>query len=151
MNTRISLSLAVGEAINREFHEQIRRHQAELKVVQEQVEQASEGKDEETRQELEEEMKKLEEQIEKIKKDSEGMALDYSAEKERMETKLKKWNGRQRRREWVEAEYHRQSIDTIPLSQVTADRPGLERGIEALQDQLDDSGDSGWVTISIYK
>ena len=34
-------------------------------------------------------MKKLEEQIEKIKKDSEGMALDYSAEKERMETKLK--------------------------------------------------------------
>ena len=83
------IDTAAGQALNRELNEQMRRDEAELKVVQEEMAQALEKKDEETRQELEEERKKLEERMEKVKKDSEEMAATYAAEKERAEDKAR--------------------------------------------------------------
>ena len=83
------IDTAAGQALNHELNEQMRRDEAELKVVQEEMAQALEKKDEETRQELEEERKKLEERMEKVKKDSEEMAATYAAEKERAEDKAR--------------------------------------------------------------
>ena len=78
-----------GESLNQELTEQIRRHQAELGEVQEEMVQAEEDEDEEMRQELEEAERDLRENIERVKKASEGMAVNYAMEKERMEAKMK--------------------------------------------------------------
>ena len=75
---------AAGDAINKELNEQIRRHQAELKAVQEEIMEALKEKDEQTRQELEEETRKLQEEMNRMRMDSEGMASSYSEEEEEM-------------------------------------------------------------------
>ena len=146
---------AAGEVISKELNEQMRRHQAELKVVQEEMVQALKGKDEEARQELEEERRKLQERMEKVKKDSEGMALNYATEKARMEAKMKEME-QEAERERAEAEYHRPSThhnrhpeDTADAS--ASDLPRSEQRVETLQVQLDDSDDDGLITIPIYK
>ena len=79
---------AAGEAINRELNEQMRRHQAELKKVEEDMVQALKEKDEETLWELEAERRKMQGQMEKMKIESDGMSLDYAVEKARMEAKM---------------------------------------------------------------
>ena len=141
---------AAGEAVNQELNEQIRRHQAELKEVQEQMMQALKEKDEETRQEMEEESRKLQEQMERIKKDSEGMASNYTEEKERMETKMREMQEEAKKeRQRAEAEYNRQMADLNHRLQEAsnvskAERARLEGEIKRLQDRLDDSDDDGW-------
>ena len=90
---------AAGEIINRELNELIRRHQASLNTIQEEMKQALKDKDEETRQELEEERRKLQEQMEKIKEDSEGMVSNYAEEKERMKARMKEMDRKQRGRD----------------------------------------------------
>ena len=84
---------AAGEIINKELNELMRRHQVELKKVQEEMMQAMKEKDEETRQELEDERKKMQERMDKMKKDSDEMASKYAEEKERMEDKMKQMMG----------------------------------------------------------
>ena len=140
---------AAGEAVNRELNELIRRHQAELRAVQEYMMQAlKEGG--ETRKELQEETRKLQEQIEKIRKDSEGMASNYSAEKVRMEAKMREMEREVRmERQRTEAEYNRQMADLNRHFQEAAtasaaDRARLQQEIWRLQNQLDRSGDGGW-------
>ena len=80
---------AAGEVLNQELKSQMRRHEDELKVIQEEMMRASNEKDEEVRQELEEEAKKLRERMDEVKKDSDGMSSDYATEKERMGAKVK--------------------------------------------------------------
>ena len=80
---------AAGEVVNKELNELMRRHQAELKKVQEEIEQALKEKDEETRQELEEDRRKMQAQMDKVRKDSDEMASRYAAEKEKTEDKMK--------------------------------------------------------------
>ena len=84
---------AAGEIINKELNELMRRHQVELKKVQEEMMQAMKEKDDETRQELEDERKKMQERMDKMKKDSDEMASKYAEEKERMEDKMKQMMG----------------------------------------------------------
>ena len=84
---------AAGEVINKELNELMRRHQVELKKVQEEMMQAMKEKDEETRQELEDERKKMQERMDKMKKDSDEMASKYAEEKEKMEDKMKQMMG----------------------------------------------------------
>ena len=147
------IDTAAGEAVNQELNEQIRRHQAELKVVQGEMMQALKEKDEEVRQELEEETRKLQEQMEKIKQDSEGMASNYTAEKERMEAKMKKMEQEARReRQQAEAEYNRQLADLDRRLRDSAnasasDRMRLEFEIRRLRDRLDESDDDGWCVV----
>ena len=144
------IDTAAGEAVNQELNKQIRRHQAELKVVQEEMMQALKEKDEETRQELEEETKKLQEQMEKIKQDSEGMASNYSAEKERMAAKMKEMEQEAKKeRQRVEAEYNRQMTELNRRLQEAAnasaaDREKWQQEIQRLQDRLNESDDDGW-------
>ena len=84
---------AAGEVVNKELNELMRRHQAELKKVQEEIEQALKEKDEETRQELEEDRRKMQAQMDKVRKDSDEMASRYAAEKEKMEDKMRQMMG----------------------------------------------------------
>jgi hypothetical protein len=147
------LDTAAGEAVNRELNEQIRRHQAELKAVQEGLMQALKEKDEETRKELEEETKKLQGQMERIKKDSEGMASNYTAEKQRMEARMREMDQEAKKeRQRVEAEYNRQMADLTRRLQETAnvstaEREKLQEEMKRLQDRLDESDDGGWCVV----
>ena len=114
-----------GKVINRELNEQIRRHQAELKEVQEEMEQAMKGKDEETRQELEEETKRLRERMEEIAKDSEGMTANYAVEKERTEARMQEVEQEVERRGQDEANRPRHLQDETNVS--VLDRARLKR------------------------
>jgi len=84
------INTAAGEAVNKELKEQIRKHQEERQVAQDQMVQASREKDERARQEMVEEIRRLREQVEKLKKDSKGMPSNYSKAKRKMKGKLNK-------------------------------------------------------------
>ena len=133
---------AAGGVINKELKEQIRKHQVELRMVQEEMMQAMKERDEEARQELEEESRKLQEEMERIKKDSEGMASNYAEEKERMETKMKQMEREAKReRERTEVEYNRQMADLnhrlrMAANASKADRALLEQEMWFLQGRL---------------
>ena len=148
---------AAGRAVNQELNELMRRNQAELKEVQEEIERALKEKDEQTMQELEEGRKKLKEELEKAKKDSEGMASNYAAEKERTEVKLKELEQEERReRTRFEATYRRQSIGLNPrppevANTFAAHRPRLGQETEKRRYRLDDSNDNGFVTVPLNK
>ena len=147
---------AAGEAVDQELKEQIRRHQAELEAVQDEMVQALKEKDEETRQELEGERIKLQEQMEMIAKVSGGMALNYAAEKERVEARMKEVEQEAEERERAEVEYYLQPADPSRRPQdavnvSVVDQPRLEQDIERPQDRLDGPDDNGWVAIPIYK
>ena len=145
---------AAGEAINRELSEQIRRHQAELKAVQEGMMQALREKDEETREELEEERRRLQERMKELAKDSEGMGANYAAEKERMRARVKGMDQEAKReRERVEAKGKRQLAGDTRRFQdepnpYAAGQTMLEQ--EMPQVRSDGPGDNGLVTIPIY-
>lgn len=126
---------SAGEVINKELNEAIRRHQAELKSVQEEMMQALKDKDEETRQELEAETRKLQEQMNKVRLDSEGMASNYQEEKRRLEEAMKQMQDQARReREQAEAQYRKQMEDLNRRVQETANSSAAER--EAMQERI---------------
>ena len=149
------VNTTAGKAINREFNKQIRRHQAELKEVREEMMQALKEKDEETRQELQEEKRRLRGRIEKIKKDLEGMTMNYVAEKERIEVKVREMERETRgERERAEAEYKRQLADRIHyfqdgISVYVAER--LEQEVKRQQALLDGPNAGSWVMVPIYR
>jgi len=144
---------AAGEAVHQELNEQIKRHQAELKVIRGEIMQALKEKDEETRRELEEETRKLRGQMENIKRDSEGMASEYSAEKVRMEAKMREMEREARReRLRVEAECNRQIADLNrclreAVNASAADREKLLQEMQRLQDKLIEAQDAGCCVI----
>ena len=149
------VNTAAGEVLNQELNEQIKRHQAELKAVQEQMTQALKEKDEETRQEVEEETRKLQEQMEKIKEESEGVASRYAEEKEKMKAKMREIQQEAKReRERVEVERNQRVADLNRHLQEAAhgsedvnERARLEQEIQRLQSQVDDSVDPGCCTV----
>ena len=151
------VGIAAGEAANLDLDEYMRRHQAELKKVRGEMEQALKEKDLEMRRELEGEMRKLQENTEEIKKDLEGMVAGYVAEKRRWEAEMREMEQAKERemeqakkremeqeakkRERVEAEYKGQLADlTRRLQDQTdasvADRARLEQVIKMLENLL---------------
>ena len=127
---------SAGAVINKEFNEQIRRHQAELKEVQEEMVRALEEKDEETRQELEEETRKLQEQMNKMRTDSGSMASNYVEEKKKMEETMKQMQEQARKeREQAEAAYRQQIVDLNKRLKESANASAAQR--EALQLRVD--------------
>ena len=147
---------AAGEVVNQELNEQMRRNQAELKEVQEEIERALEEKDEQTTRELEEERRKLVEQMEGIMKDSDGMTLKYAAEKGKIKAKITEMERGANERGWVEAGYRQQSTDLNRYPQhgagaSTVGQLRLEQETERPQDQLDDSDDNDSVTTPLNR
>jgi hypothetical protein len=73
------LETSAGEELNRELNSQIRKHQEEIRVLAEEMEQAMKDEDEETRNELEIEAKKIQEEVERFET---RVASNYQREKE---------------------------------------------------------------------
>ena len=140
---------SAGEIINHELNELTRKHEASLKEMQEQMEQALRRKDEETRKELEEGTRELQEKMRRIKKESEGMASNYAKEKRRMKVRAKKKEQEvKRERERVEAEFNRQIEELQRRLQDAAGASGDERAaigkelqtLEQLRDEAKEKG-----------
>ena len=131
-----------AELLNHELGEQLRRHQADLGELRNEMAEALKWKDEEMRQELEEAKKALEEKATKATKASEGMAANYAVEKERVVAKMKEVEqGVEKEREQVEVEYDRNLAILIDRLQrapnaSAADRAGWEQEIKRLQDRI---------------
>ena len=126
---------SAGAVINKELNEQIRRHQAELKEVQEEMMKALEEKDEVTRREMEEETRKLQEQMSKMRTESESMASNYLEEKKKMEESMKQMQEQARKeREQAEAAYRQQMIDLNKRLEESANASAAER--KALQERI---------------
>ena len=133
---------AAGEVINKELNEYIRRHQAEMKALQEEMMQALRDKDVESRQELEEETRKLQAQIDKAKRDSVSMASRYEEEKRKMEEMIRQAQ-EQARQEMERAEAaHKQQIDELNrqfeanTNATAAERQAMQQRIDQMQHQL---------------
>ncbi|KAG7089356.1 hypothetical protein E1B28_011046 [Marasmius oreades] len=79
---------AAGAELNREMMEQIRKHEREMKELQEEMKAAIKAKDEETRKELEAETKKLQAEMSRVQTDAQRLASDYTAQKAELEEKM---------------------------------------------------------------
>ena len=143
------INTAAGETINKELNEQTRKHQAELKVVEEGMMKALEAKDEETRQELEDETRRLQGLVDKAKVDSENMASNYEEEKRRLEEVVREAQEQaQRERERAEAAYRERLDDLSKRLQETAntsatERDAMQKQINQLQHQWDNRPQGG--------
>lgn len=102
-----------GEELNRELNAQIRKHQQEMRVLREEMEQAIKDKDEETRRELEIETKRMQREISRFQTDAKRLESDYKQEKERLEERLGEMESKARQEaDRIAAEY-RQQIDEL--------------------------------------
>ena len=91
-----------GKIINRELKQQIRRHQAELWMLQEEM--ARTSRKDETRRKLEGEAKRLQEQMAEIARDLGGMSANYGVERDRMKVRVKEVEHEAKERQRAKAE-----------------------------------------------
>ena len=104
---------AAGRVVNDDVNGQVRRHQAEIKAVQEEILRARKENDEDKRRELEEERRKIQEKINQMRAESEGMADGFNEEKRRMEETMRRIQ-EQARKEREQAEAGRSTDSGIP-------------------------------------
>ena len=105
-----------GEELNREISAQIKRHQAEMRSLKEEMEEAMRNKDEETRRELEIETQRMQKEIERFQYDSQRLESDYKKEKERIDARVQQMESEAREEsERIQAQYQRQ-IDEMRLT-----------------------------------
>jgi hypothetical protein len=124
---------AAGQAVNRELNEQIERHRAELRAVQEEMLRAQQRRDEETRQELEEETRKIQEEMNRMRVNSEEMAASYNEEKKKREEAMGQMQEQARQdRERAEAEQRRR-IDE--RNERNEEKRRMEEAIRQMQEQ----------------
>ena len=84
---------SAGEELNRELNAQIKRHQQEIHVLTEEMEQAAKEKDEETRNELEIENKRMYEEVERFKDEARRLASNYRREKSEFLAEMERAKG----------------------------------------------------------
>ena len=77
-----------SEELNREITALIKKHQEEMCLLREEMEQAMRDKDEETGRELEVETQKMQREIMRFKNDAKRFASDYRNEKDKLEARL---------------------------------------------------------------
>ena len=141
---------SAGDVINKELNEQIRRHQAELKDVQEEMMKALKEKDDETRQELEEGTRKLQDQMNRMKMDSEGMAASYNEEKRRMEEVVRQMQEKARQEREQDEAAHRQRMEDLnrqlegAAKVGAAERKAAQDQVNHLQHQWNNRPRKGW-------
>ena len=132
------IDTAADEAVNEELNKQMKEHRAGLRKFQEGMARAMKDKDERTRRQLEEDRKKLQAQVDRVKKESEGLASNFAAEREKWEAKVKEMGQKAKEdRERVAVEHKRQLDDLArqlrdAAAASAADRARLKE-IERLQ------------------
>ena len=98
-----------GEELNREINVQIKKHQEEMRLLKEEMEQAIKDKDEQTRRELEIETKKMQREIERFQNDARRLESDYKSEKGKLESRLEQMESEAREEgDRIAAQYQRQ-------------------------------------------
>lgn len=137
------INTSAGETINKELNEQMKKHQAEMKAVQEEMLQALNDKDEETRKELEGETRKLQAQMDKMKADSDNMASKYLEQKQKTDDAMKELQEKaERERKEAEAA-HKAQLELLQqrlqetASNSSSEREEMMRRINELQQQWD--------------
>jgi hypothetical protein len=70
-----------GQELDRELNNEIRKHQEDIRILAEEMEQATKERDEETRSELEMETKRMHEQMRRFQEEAQRLASDYRREK----------------------------------------------------------------------
>ena len=135
-------STAAGEAVNEELNKVIKRHEAEMNALREEMRQALKEKDKETR-ELEEETRKLKAQIDKMRVESETMASKYNEERRKMEEAMERMQEQARQEQSRARAEHTRQITELKArleSSTTAsagEREALQRRIRELEIQRD--------------
>jgi len=79
---------SAGEELNQEINARIKRHQEEIGVLEEEIEEATRDKDEESRRELEIEAQRMRGEIARLENDVKRLASDYRNERDRFEARL---------------------------------------------------------------
>ena len=126
---------SAGEELNRELNAQIKKHQQEMLVLKEEMQQAMKDKDEETRRELEIETQKMQREISRFENDAKRLASDYKSEKERLEARLTEM-GEETRREAdrIAAQYQRQIDELRDTLEASANASESEKA--QMQEQI---------------
>ena len=79
---------SAGEELTQEINAQIVKHQEEMRVLREEMEQAMKDKDEETRRELEIETQKMQREVERFENDAKRFGSDYRKKKDRVDARF---------------------------------------------------------------
>lgn len=77
-----------GRELDQELNNEIRRTKEDIRILAEEMEQATKEKDEETRSELETEAKRMHEQMLKFQEEAQRLAPDYRREKREFQAQL---------------------------------------------------------------
>ena len=118
---------AAGEAVNEELNEMIRRHEAEMKALREEMRLALEEKDEWMKNVLEQETRKIKMQMDKMKMESDGMAAKYNEERGRMEQTMQRMQEQARQERLKAHEKHMKEINEL--------KAALERNTNASSEE----------------
>ena len=114
VNERKDISkTSAGEELNRELNAQIRKHQEDMRILKEEMEQAIKEKDEDTRRILENENRRMQNEIERFENDAERFVTDYRNEKEKLEARLAQVEFEARQDADRAAAQHQQQIDEL--------------------------------------
>ncbi|KIM79064.1 hypothetical protein PILCRDRAFT_90359 [Piloderma croceum F 1598] len=116
---------AAGKELGRELTIQMRKFQAEMKALQEQMNAAIKVKDEETRMELEEECARVREQMMKAQMDADKLLSNFKESNAKMEQRLK----------GMEAEHERQHAN-LKSQLATATNRAQQDAIAARLEEL---------------
>jgi hypothetical protein len=126
-----------GEELNREINAQIKRHQEEMRILREEMEQAMKDHDEETRRELEIEAEKMQREIARCQNDARRLESDYKKEKETLQTRLSQIESVARQEgDRVAAQYQRQ-VDEL-RDALRTNSEASEREKAEMRERIDD-------------
>jgi len=125
-----------GEELNREINAQIRKHQEEMRLLKEEMEQAIKVMDEQTRRELEIETKKMQREIERFQNDARRLESDYKNEKGNLESRLEQMESEAREEgDRIAAQYQRQ-VDEL-RNALRSNAEASEREKAQMLEQID--------------
>ena len=102
-----------GEELNREINAQIKKHQGEMRVLKEEMQQAIRDKDEETKRELEIETQKMQREIARFENDAKRLESDYKSEKDKLEARLTQMEAEARQEADRVAAQYQQQVDEL--------------------------------------
>lgn len=114
---------SAGEAVNEQVNALIKRHEAEMNALRQDMRQALEEKDEWMRKELEEEGRKLKIQVDKMRMEMATMATKYDQERMKMEQTVQRMQEQALQDKQKAYEAHMKQIDEL--------RAELERNTNA--------------------
>lgn len=106
-------STAAGEAVNEDLNALIKRHEAEMGTLREEMRLALEEKDEWMRKELEQESRRIKAQMDKMRMETEAMATKYNEERKRMEKAMQRMQEQVRQERLRAHEEHMKQIDQL--------------------------------------